>query len=355
MAVHEAFLIAAGPSVRSNLLNWSDLLRNRIQRHDHRDAVEAFWQTLFLVVPMVSTTFASASRMLRHINTPIIGLLIIDEAGQARPAAAVGALRRSRRAVVVGDPAQLEPVVTIPKEVVAEVMREHDVDQPARRRSLAVQDLADGASTVGRTRDNRWIGAPLIVHHRCLDPMFSVSNAISYDHAMVQGRPVPERDPYPHIGPSRWIDIPHNASGHFNPDDVAPLQATIDAIDFADWQAGITVGVVSPFRDVVAGLNRQLFDHRKRLGLPWTDRDELDRHFNWATIHTYQGQERDIMILVLGGGNDGAIKWACDPPNLLNVAVTRAKDRLYVIGDADKWKRHPNAEDLHAAMRTHGR
>ena len=56
------------------------------------------------------------------------------------------------------------------------------------------------------------------------------------------------------------------------------------------------------------------------------------------------------MIVVLAGATDGAILWACQPPNLLNVAVTRAKDRLYVIGDAARWKERPNASELHRLL-----
>ena len=43
------------------------------------------------------------------------------------------------------------------------------------------------------------------------------------------------------------------------------------------------------------------------------------------------------MILVLGGASDGAIEWACGTPNILNVAVTRAQRRLYVVGDRERW------------------
>lgn len=59
-----------------------------------------------------------------------------------------------------------------------------------------------------------------------------------------------------------------------------------------------------------------------------------------GTIHTMQGQESVVVIVVLGGNttNHGARNWAVSEPNLLNVAVTRAKRRLYVIGDISDWK-----------------
>ncbi len=56
-----------------------------------------------------------------------------------------------------------------------------------------------------------------------------------------------------------------------------------------------------------------------------------------GTVHTFQGKEKETVILALGGGSDGAIAWACGTPNILNVAVTRAQRRLYVVGDRARW------------------
>lgn len=59
-----------------------------------------------------------------------------------------------------------------------------------------------------------------------------------------------------------------------------------------------------------------------------------------ATIHTFQGREADTVILLLGApkaSQHRARQWAASPPNIINVAVSRAKQNLYVIGSAAAW------------------
>jgi superfamily I DNA and/or RNA helicase len=76
-------------------------------------------------------------------------------------------------------------------------------------------------------------------------------------------------------------------------------------------------------------------------------RDLLVAEFGWkdgnemcGTVHTFQGKEADYVIFLLGGDpkKPGAISgYAGKNPNLVNVAVTRAKKRLYVVGHRDYW------------------
>lgn len=67
-----------------------------------------------------------------------------------------------------------------------------------------------------------------------------------------------------------------------------------------------------------------------------------------GTVHTFQGKENDIVIFVLGCDeekNGGAV-WASSKPNLLNVALTRAKKNIFVIGDPLVWQGMKGFEEL---------
>lgn len=73
------------------------------------------WQALYFVFGAISSTFASFSSCFRFKKR--LGTIFIYEAGQATLSSAVGALADSKRAIVIGDPMQLEPVVTMPSEI----------------------------------------------------------------------------------------------------------------------------------------------------------------------------------------------------------------------------------------------
>lgn len=90
--------------------------------------------------------------------------------------------------------------------------------------------------------------------------------------------------------------------------------------------------MISPYR-FVADNSREIF----RKVFPGASDDDLDQWI--GTVQKMQGREADAVILVLGGDPDkpGSRRFARETPNLLNVAVTRAKRRLYVIGNRETW------------------
>jgi len=68
-----------------------------------------------------------------------------------------------------------------------------------------------------------------------------------------------------------------------------------------------------------------------------------------GTVHTVQGREAEVVIFILGAPDpeqNGARDWAGKTPNLLNVAATRAKETLYVVGNRGLWQRAGLFRDL---------
>ena len=342
LRLHQALVLGAPDLVRRNLLGAMDVLQGRLSEAAGRPAIRAAWSTLFLVVPVVSTTFASFDRLFSHLHEEELGWLLIDEAGQAVPQAAAGAIARSRRVVVVGDPRQLEPVVTIPDAVVSALRRHFAVADTWQPNVISAQWLADRASRfgthlAGHDGEPEWVGTPLRVHRRCDEPMFSVANHIAYHGLMVHATPpAPDLDGWPD---SCWLDVRSTTSeGNWIPaegDEVLRLLRSLPTSDHATHLA-----CLSPFRHVVRGLKDTVGQQFPRLHI--------------GTVHTYQGKEQEAIVLVLGGNvnAEGPLDWAARRPNLLNVALTRAKRRVYVVGNRERWRGRAHFRELARRMPT---
>lgn len=89
-----------------------------------------------------------------------------------------------REAVVVGDPLQVEPVVTIPKVLIDILADSTGVANEYKVIENSVQTFADNMNEFNGMIGERQVGCPLVVHRRCIEPMFSISNMISYDNRM---------------------------------------------------------------------------------------------------------------------------------------------------------------------------
>lgn len=354
MDLHRATMEAQAAQWIENLTNIGRWLMNPAVTLTSGRAADIF-ETLSILVPVISTTLASVGRLLSGVGPGEIGWVFVDEASQATPASAVGILDRAKRAVVIGDSRQLTPIVPMPAKLCEHLRKRArgvaPVWSPAKSSLQILSDLVMPWGTTIRdavTGESVWTGFPLRTHLRCGSPMFDIANAVSYDGQMVQM--TPRRDAaQPEL--SCWIDVDDtDATGgtertpqtdigsalkksKVNPAELEVLEGVLRGLNRDATLSNARIFVISPFRAVADAAQKLIEAHR------WEERFAAD------TVHSFQGREADIVILVLGSvpGRGGARqrRWASNPANLINVAVTRAKTDLIIVGSMADWRLEP--------------
>lgn len=357
MKLHEMFICVSRAKILQNLNLWTNILSGKLVLQKP-EFYPYLWQTFFLVVPVVSTTFASFGRMFADLGRESLGWLLIDEAGQAVPQAAVGAIWRAKNTVVVGDPLQIEPVIGLDETVIEQVRQHFKINAEWSLITASVQTLADRTNQFGAYISNDfskiWVGCPLRVHRRCINPMFKISNEIAYNGKMVFATRLPKNQTV--LGNSRWIDTQGKCSrGHWVDElwiDVKKLLTKA-----AKENAGFPkVYLISPFRDIARELKKLVVKEKNEwLQNPRFSHKEVK---SWAaksigTVHTFQGKEKEMVIFVLGADEDsmGSARWAANKPNMLNVAATRAKYGLYIVGNSRVWSNLRNFETAYRELK----
>lgn len=323
LKIHEYTVLSNAKQFRNNINILLEMLDGKATVSNA--ITTSVWKTLFFLVPVISTSLASVSRLFKNLEEDSIGWLLLDEAGQAPIHSAVGIISRARRSIIIGDPLQIEPVITTPQKL-TEILNRPYKNEPTWFPGLSsVQQLADRVTTKGtdmrQSDETIWTGFPLRTHRRCADPMFSIANHIAYSNQMVKA--TTDDNDTPAIGPSAWF---HVAGGivenkHVIKEEIELLKAKIGLLEDTN-----DVFVISPFKTVA-----------ERCGI------ELSTTFpgvKCGTIHTFQGKEAKIVFLILGSdpNKEGARIWASAKPNMLNVALTRAKNHFYVIGNRSLWQ-----------------
>lgn len=323
LRVRKQFLYENRKNIKAATIIWNKQDEYLNKKH----IIVAAWNWINMTVPVISSTFASFSRMCKNIDAEMLGHLFIDEAGQALPQASVGAIFRSKHVMVVGDPLQIKPVLTLDSNVLNMLGEHFEVSKRYLSNTVSTQTLVDEISQYGFYKGHDdWIGIPLWVHRRCKYPMFTISNKISYDGLMVQGKP--------ENGKAEWYDIGGTANNKYVKEQGEFLAQKIKEMiqqnpKIIDKNEKDIIYVITPFSNVAYHLTQVLKQ------IHFTRYDEQGKPTNVGTIHTFQGKEAPIVFLVLGADKNsgGAASWAVKEPNMMNVAVTRAKEEFYVIGD----------------------
>lgn len=326
LKVRKQFLFENIESLKAAYILWN----KQKEYLNHKQAIEQAWNWLNMVIPVIGSTFASIHTMCENLGEGTIGYLFIDEAGQALPQASVGAIFRSKQVMVVGDPAQIKPVLTLDSSVLGKLRETYAISDKYLSSDSSTQTLVDESSKYGFYKEqDKWIGIPLWVHRRCKNPMFHISNAISYGGNMVQG--TKEAD----TGKAIWYDIGDIAEDKYVEKQGDFLKEEIQKLLEENW-SNQAIYVISPFKNVANKLTEKLKE------IKFT-KYENGKPTNIGTVHTFQGKEAPIVFLVLGCDekSKGAASWAMgtENPNIMNVAVTRAQQKFYIIGDIKLYKK----------------
>ena len=324
---------------------------------ERKNVFKECFHTLNLLIPVLSTTFASVSRAFKDFGENELGIVIIDEAGQATPFSAMGLLYRANRCIIVGDPLQVEPVMTVTSTLIRAIANKYELNKLEKEfniagkifnytsPSLSIQTLADYANLYYGKIGETEVGCPLVVHRRCLSPMFDISNRISYDNRMINKCMSDKKDKKYVLEKNEFIDVRGTEKGNKNHYVEEQGKKVIEIIKNSIKDRNIAIFddkefknlyVISPFTTVINGLKNDIKKAFK-------DQDEKKVE-DWCdkclgTVHKFQGKEANSVILLLGCDNNSksSAQWAAQAANILNVAATRAKKRFAIIGDLELW------------------
>jgi superfamily I DNA and/or RNA helicase len=260
----------------------------------------------------------------------------------------------------VGDPLQVEPIMTTPLELCKRFAEDNSLPGMYRIPELSVQILADAQNPYGGLRkmadEQLWLGCPLVVHRRCIEPMFSISNMVAYNNRMFNKTVPPKTEKKFLLERSTWFDIQGKEVGNKNHTVNNQIELTMRLIEEAVTQFdGLPdIYIITPFTSVKRSLHQKLSPLLQRL-LPDID-DGVIRDWvkeSCGTIHAFQGKETSEVLLVLGCDEQkgkGAALWVGQKPNIINVAISRAKYRIGIIGSYSLWRNIPYVKEVCKVM-----
>ena len=266
-----------------------------------------------------------------RLERGLFDLVIIDEASQCSLATALPLAYRAKRLAVIGDPHQLTPVVTLSDALVRKIAASErlDNDDLARYGIHHKEGSAYLAFEHAVAPDPH---QPIVLdeHYRCHPHIARWFNRVFYDGSLtvltdVARMPSNER----RIG---WIDVRGQVrrGGAGSWTNIAEAEVAVRQIAGMVRHAGRSVGVVTPF-SAQAALIQRLARSDEQLGAERLAAAD----FCCGTAHRFQGGERDTIVfsaVLTPGLPQQTAAWVEREKNLINVAVSRARQSLVVLG-----------------------
>ena len=288
---------------------------------------------LFGEARVIACTLVGAAN--RLLDGQKFGTLFIDEAAQALEAACWIPMRRVSRVILAGDHCQLPPTV----------------------KSIAALKAGLGKTLMERLVETHPEAVTLLkIQYRMNDDIMRFSSNYFYDGQVESAPTVKYRGILDLDVAMEWISPSENSEnseylensfketfigesfGRINKDEA---ELTLNTLQQYFERIGkqrllderIDVGIISPYRAQVQYLRRLLM--KREFFKPFR------RQISVNTVDGFQGQERDIIVLSMVRSNDdGQIGFLRDLRRM-NVAITRARMKVIILGDAPTLTRHP--------------
>lgn len=284
--------------------------------------------------------------------------VIVDEAARASPMELVVAMQAGRRVLLVGDHLQLPPIYPMPVEEIASQILGVSRGEFRRMNNFQRAFSSNYGKAAGRT---------LLVQYRMASAINQVVSTCFYKSALEVGRsaPGPEYDALPDCLGRQvvWVDTSDQGRGAFhrptgtregaleNEAEAAAVLEIVRSISSSteflkkvretDVGKQATIGIIAMYaaqRDLI----------RRRLEqADWAS--EIRDLYTVGTVDSYQGKENRIIILsVVRNDTSPAIGFLSDPERI-NVAMSRAKDRLVIVSSSAMWAGHPSSP-MHSVL-----
>ena len=289
--------------------------------------IKVIWETLFLCFPIVTTTLHSFDKSKFHMIEGLFDTIMFDESGQALLHTAVAPLFRARKAIIVGDIFQLEPIRGNEEHLVERYEFGPQTESCIDIERNSVQHGADRGSDVYEMLNDQKVGIILDEHRRCENAIAEFSNKYVYENRLkiVKGderKTVFERN-------LCFVDVRGTKSkNNENSSEVNICENIVDLyIKHYGEQYRSKIGIITPFKNQAKLLSSYI--------------SKIDI----GTVHSFQGQEKEIIILSTSIDNtqkSNGIDFVGRKPNFLNVAFTRAKKQLIVVGNYEAYKNSNN-------------
>lgn len=286
--------------------------------------------SLFGEARVIACTLTGAAN--RVLEGEKYSTLFIDEAAQALEAACWIAIRKAGRVVLAGDHCQLPPTV----------------------KSIAALKGGLGKTLMERIVEQKPdVVTLLTMQYRMNERIMQFSSDYFYNGAVTTAPEVSHRGILDYDLPMVWIDTADvdgkeefvgESFGRINRAEAELTLATLQ--DYFDkigknriFDESIDVGIISPYRAQVQLLRKMI--RQKEYFRPY------HRMITVNTVDGFQGQERDIILISLVRSNDGGDIGFLRDLRRMNVAITRARMKLIILGSAQTMTSHPFYKKLY--------